>query len=349
MLEGIATSDWHLEGLKKHFPDDHVDRQLAEIDKIYQYAIENGIEHIFVPGDITNSYKMEDTTKTKLLQHLVKYEGEIDTWYTGGNHDWADETQTSMDLISNFCEWKFLKSFHVILKPTQIDIDGVTVNFLPHPARTAIKHKKGKGCLNFCHVEVAGAFGDNGRPLKTESKIKVGKKDFTISGHIHLHQYLKKIALLFCGSPYQKTFGESLPKGFVHFKAKYKKDGTLEVKFQFIDLKPDFRLETVLIEEQSQWSYLEANPSIRYRVYYTEDIIVPEDIRQRVPNISQLLSTSKGVKASDLDLVDIGQEDIEAIDPQRGLDEYLKQAGLSKKHIRLARKEFESALSSISM
>lgn len=344
ILEALVTSDWHLEGLANHFPNDHVDRQLETIDRIYQYAVEHGIKHIFIPGDITDKFKMDDETKRKLMQHFLKYEGVIESYYCGGNHDWADMSSTSMDLIKTFTEWSFLKSLHIYLRPEQVVIDGIVVNFLAHPAKESIKNKK--PCLNFCHVEAVGALGDNGRPLKTKKDIKVDERDFTISGHIHLYQVLAKKRFIYCGSPYQKTFGEALPKGFIHIRCQYK-NKQLELKHKFLDSKPGFRLETVLVEQQKDWARLEVNPAIRYRVIVKDDVAIPVDIRTRVPNISQINSTNKRVDLDNIDTVDVSELELADIDPRDGLKDYLKASGIKKSLRVQARKELNAVLSEI--
>ncbi|AQT28660.1 putative recobination related endonuclease [Erwinia phage vB_EamM_Yoloswag] len=344
MLEAIVCSDWHLEGLAKHFPQDHVERQLETIDRVYQYAVEHGIKYMIVPGDITDKYRMSDDTKRLLLQHFLKYEGVIETYYSGGNHDWADSTQTSMDLIQQFTEWSFLKSLHIYLRPKQLKLEDIVVNFLPHPAKESIRHKK--PCLNFCHVEAVGALGDNGRPLHAKKDIAVDERDYTISGHIHLYQHLEEKRFLYCGSPYQKTFGEALPKGYVHIQAKYVKN-RLIVKHKFIDSKPGFRLETVLIDDQRKWSQLEANPAIRYRLIVRDGISIPADIRIRIPNISQINTSNKSVDLNNIDTIDVSELELSEINPKDGLTAYLKESGISKPLRKRAKLEIDSVLSEI--
>lgn len=344
MLEGISTSDWHLESLANHFPVDHIERQMETIDRIYQYALEHGISHVFVPGDITDKYRMSDDTKRLLLQHFIKYDGVITTWYCGGNHDWADNTQTSMDLIKQFCEWDFLKTLRVMLRPEQHEIDGIIVNFLSFPTRKSIKHKL--PCLNFCHVEAIGALGDNGRPLRTKKDIAVDPRDFTISGHIHLYQFLEKKRFLYNGAPYQKTYGEGMPKGFIHFRAKYVKN-KLKVEHKFVDSKPGFRLQTVIIQDQSDWTQLEVSPAIRYRVIVKDGIQIPADIRTRVPNISKINSANKNTDLDNISEVDISEQVLSEIHPKDGLKDYLKSSGI-KKSLRIeADIEIDAILSEI--
>ena len=47
ILEGIATSDFHFDGLNKHFTDGN-ERIIQELEKIYQYALKNGIKELRV-------------------------------------------------------------------------------------------------------------------------------------------------------------------------------------------------------------------------------------------------------------------------------------------------------------
>ena len=53
-LRALSTSDFHFEGLTKLFPHNHIQRQIQELTKIYDYALDNGIKHIFIPGDISD-------------------------------------------------------------------------------------------------------------------------------------------------------------------------------------------------------------------------------------------------------------------------------------------------------
>jgi hypothetical protein len=344
MFHFLVTNDWHLEGLAKHFPHDHIERQLAEIDKIYQYALSRGIQHIMVPGDITDKHYMSDDTKRKFMQFFRKYDGVIDTWYIGGNHDRADTHRTSVDLISDFCEWDFLKSLHVFLEPKQVEIEGIVCNMLPHPSKKSIKSKK--PCLNFVHANVVGAVGDNGRAIRVSHDIVVNERDFTFDGHIHQHQFLESRRTLLAGAPYQKNFGESAAKGFVEAKARYKK-GELVVDWQFIDSKPDFLFETVVINDASQFAELLAYPSRRYRLYIKEGVVVPADIKVRLPNISQLHHVKGSVAAALEKKLVLGTVSIDAVDPREGLKDFMTAFGLDKKQRKIGRSMLEAALSEI--
>lgn len=335
MLHAISTSDWHLEGLFNHFGDEGVDMQLSMLESILLYAVERGIKHVFVPGDITDKDKMTDTTKRKLLALLVKYQGIVEIYYIGGNHDRGDKLNTSMDLIASLSkEWGFLTSFHIFMEPEQVVIDGVVVNMLPHPCRESIPHKR--PCLNFVHSDIVGAKGDNGLPLRTKRDVNVDPRDYTIGGHIHLYQHLEKRRLILNGSPYQKNFGENNDKGFIEFRAGYVRGGKeLKVSHRFVPLPQKWELRTLLISDQQELSSLSTDRYLRYRLFFEEGVVVPADLRVRYQNIAQMSSAGKGVVRT---LNTTGALEVKAtstvVHPSTGLRRFLTQQGMAKNDIK---------------
>lgn len=331
MLHAIVTSDWHLEKLKKLFPHDHIDRQLREIDKIYKYAIEHGIEHVIIPGDISDTYKMDADTYIKLISFFKKYDAHVKSYYIGGNHDFSDISKTSMDLLQILTDNDFFENFHLYLSPTQVDIEGIKVNMMNHPMRESIPHKR--PCLNMVHVEYTGAIGDNGRMLKSHNEFKSPRKDFNISGHIHQYQHMEKRRVIYCGNPYQTNFGEALPKGFIEIKVR-ETGKKLEVKHRFVDNKPGFRLLTEHITSVKELAALSTEPGIRYRLYVDEGIVVPGDFMLNNPNVKQLWSTKKGQKVeleSEVEAFIQDTAEIPTINPYDGLASVFKQSGRTKK------------------
>jgi hypothetical protein len=289
---------------------------------------------------------MEASTYIKMLQFFKKYDAHIKTYYTGGNHDYSDITKTSMDLLTVLLEGDYLKNFHLYLKPAQVEIDGIKVNMLPHPHLESIKSKR--PCLNFVHVEYTGALGDNGRELRSKHEFVCPKRDYTISGHIHQYQHLKKRRAIYCGTPYQTTFGESLPKGFIEIKAK-EVGGRIELKHKFIDNKPQFQLLTVHIESQKDFSLLSTEPGTRYRLYVAEGVVVPSDLMLSNPNIAQLWSSKAGKIKADTDAEQFALETkrLPSINPTEGLAKVFKSNGLNKKDYMAGKLLVKQALSEI--
>lgn len=282
MLEGIALSDLHLDGLNKHFPDAN-DRIFKEMEKIYQYAVKRGIKHVFMPGDLANTPDLDWDTYSKLFLFLKKYDDLVVTYYIAGNHDFADIENTSLNFLRTLTEEKALKNTHVFLKPQRVTIDTVPVNFLPYPCLQTLSTKE--GALNFAHVEYTGAIGDNGRKLKTKKELQTHENDFTISGHIHTYQYLKDRRAVYVGNPFQKNFGESLPKGFIHFKAKLK-NGKIMFQHEFIENKPGFTLVNLHIRDVTDFKKLRNDDTIRYKLHIHPEVAIPPDLMIKYPNIT---------------------------------------------------------------
>lgn len=343
MLQAVFTSDWHFDGLRNLFPEDHADRIAAEIEKPYRYAVKKGIKYVIVAGDISDSYKMSPESIKALVRVQKTYEDQCETYYLTGNHDYGDDKTTSLSLFKTLSEFKMLKNFHVIDTPQIIRLDGVDLNFCPFPHTELVATNK--PTLNIIHRDVAGAVGDNGRELKVREDLSVDAvRDFTVSGHIHKHQYIKSKRVLYNGALFQKTFGESLPKGWVDLRAKVS-GGVLKVKWDFIENKPKFRLETVHIKTQKDFSKLKVDPNIRYRLYIADSVVVPSKLRQEIPNIDQLWNV-KG-KSIDINTEQKFLEDISdlpKIDPLHGLKEFYKAQKLSKSDYLFGKAAVESAL-----
>lgn len=327
MLEGVATSDWHTDGLDKHFLNGN-DLILDEADKIYQWALKNGIKHVFIPGDISNTPQMPVDTLTKLYLFFLKYDGIINTHYLIGNHDVADIENTSMNFFHTLCKNGALKTMHVYLKPERVIIDNVPVNFIPWQEGQMSTLSTGKeGALNFAHVEYTGAIGDNGRKLKTKHELKVHKHDYTISGHIHQYQVMDSKRALYCGNPFQKNFGEELPKGFVHFRAELK-NGRIDFKHSRIENKPNFTLQNVIITDINQFKKLEHSENVRYKLHVDAEVPIPADLMLQFPNITGgIVVNGNKQSTSDKDEVKIVKTEVNL---RTGLKKFLGAEGLAK-------------------
>lgn len=328
MLHALVTSDWHFDGLINHFPDDHAKMVGAEVRKVYDYAVKSGIKYVIVPGDISDSYKMTAESCRELLSIWAHYDGLITTIYMKGNHDFGDNKMSSMDLFESFAEFSMLKTVKIVSSKTTMKLGGVLLNFCPFPFRSP--DSQSKPCINFIHANVSGAVGDNGRPLKVREDVELAEGSFTFGGHIHKHQYLKSRRVVLVGNLYQKNFGESGPKGFVEFRAKYK-DGKLKVKWDYIESFPNFVLETVIITKQKQFADLKADKRVRYRLFIDKDVIVPKNLRKDIPNIDKIVETKDNrVVTDDVDSFRETISEIPKINPVEGLSAFLKQKGLSK-------------------
>jgi DNA repair exonuclease SbcCD nuclease subunit len=337
MLEALSASDFHLDGMDKHFTN-ATERQMLEIDKIYQYALKNGIKHVFIPGDICDKPSMSNTAWVALIGHLFKYDGLIHTYYINGNHDKSDVETTACDFLEVLATNGVFKTFHIALQPEQLVVDGINVNLCSWPCKQSMTEKK--GAVNFVHVTYNGAVGDTGRKLKAEDEFLAHKNDYTVSGHIHQYQHLKSRRAVYNGNPYQKNFGEALPKGFVHFKARYRKN-EVEFKHRFVDNVPNFQLVHLHIKDASDFDKLSTRDSVRYKLSVNSDVLIPSDIRIQYPNITGGIFNADTKKKADGSIDDLPEEGaakaIVSVSPTKHLKTYLENQGFSKKEIKAMR------------
>lgn len=337
-LHCVASSDWHLEGMKKVLTDP-LPYQIREINKVYEYALTNSIEHFFVPGDLCHTPSMTDQTLIALIALLLTHDGSIHTYYTLGNHDVSSIKASSLDVLASIADAGLFKTFHLYKQPTVATIENVQVAFMPFPHN--VVPTTSRPPLVLAHIETAGALGDNGRPLKSghESDFIRQPGDYIISGHLHQHQFLKKKRVLYVGSLYQTNFGESLPKGFLDVTAKYVK-GNLVVNYKHINSHPDFVLETKVISSDQDWKDLDDCNSVRYKLLVEEGIVVPKLLTAKLTNIISIAGLEGNTKVS---MEDVANDTIRATSHSlpvfkitTGLKHYAKQAGLDPKQLRRA-------------
>lgn len=373
-LRGVLTADWHIEGMGNVFPNGSAtQRQLAEIRKIYKYAGDHAIEHVFVPGDISDKTVLSESALIALITLLLQYDDHFTTYYMGGNHDFhsvesvkgtaargvgaadAEEgvtSKTSLDVLRLLVDNGFLKRFKLFYAPDLLKIDGVNVCFMPFPHQKVLASPKPP--LVLAHLEVAGAVGDNGRVLKHGNDEKFIRQagDFVLSGHIHQYQHLKAKRFIYCGSPYQKNFGEALPKGFVEFTAKYA-GGKLVVTHDFVNNKPGFTLQQKLIQSSADWEQLEHDASIRYKILIGEGVIVPKNVMRDFPNIVYLKGANKGTTVKTDGTIDtsgsLTVQDLPKFNTRTGLTKYLKAAELNGPQIKRAKSLVSEALNHLGL
>ncbi len=326
MLNAVVASDFHIGGMKKVLRDP-LAYQIREIDKVYKYALSNSLEHVFVPGDLCHTPNMSDEELLAILTLLLTYDDSINTYYTLGNHDVESVKTSSLDVLAAIAGMGFFKRFHVFKQPYVKKIDGVYVAFMPFPHMEVPVCKRPP--LVFAHIETPGAIGDNGKPLKSKEDQFVRQEgDFIISGHIHLHQYLKKKRFLYVGSLYQTNFGEQLPKGFLDIEARYS-NGKLVVDYEQVNSKPNFVLETKVIESNEDWEQLSDSQQVRYKILVKEGLVVPKKVTEQLKNICSVTGIAKTKVSTDDVAQTVGTtvQNLPTLKITTGLKQYLTHAG----------------------
>lgn len=333
MFEFVTVGDPHIDAYNRFFAteDDALDAQFEEIEKPFQYAVRHNVPHVVVLGDIGEHSTLSENGKRRLLQLLIKYDGQLKIWIILGNHDWlkvGDHSMRLFALISKHC----FRTVRVFETPEQMDIDDVTVNFLPFPAKARLK---GGPALNFAHLELRNALRDNGHKVERGVKLE-DDGDSWVSGHLHTYQ--KGPNFLYPGTGWQKNFGEKGPKGWCHCRAQLRDDGKkVEVTHTHIDGKPRLKLFNWKDATVKQLATVSRDPRHLYKIVVAEGVEIPPALRS-YPNVIEI----RGV---------VARPETEAPDQSTGdLDIHkpvLKSLGLDKAGRAIARSYMARALKEI--
>jgi len=279
MLSGIAIGDLHLDKLTKVLGTQANQLKMQHLNRALEYAATNGINNVFILGDIGDKSRISYDGHKWLLRTLAKWDGILNIHIYLGNHD-VDETEVhSLELlVLMYQELNAFKTTKVYSKPEQILIEGVMCNILPYPHINPIPYKK--PTLNFGHFEVNGATRDNGGSIRND--VDPDPNCHYIVGHLHTPHSIGRVH--YTGTLYQLNFGESLPKGFTHFRARYVED-RLEVKYRRIEQEPIFTFTNLIIESKRDLNKVDSNPLHLYKIFVEDGVDIPDSIMVDKPNI----------------------------------------------------------------
>lgn len=282
VFECVTVGDPHFDRLSTMFPTNHLLLQVAELRKPFEYALKHGIKYVVVLGDVAHMPRLSEEARKAFQKLLHEYDGRLTIWIILGNHDVAYEGVHSLESISDLCKQGRYKSVRVFAKPKQKIINGVPVNLLPFPAKKAIKTEVADRSLNFAHLERPGARRDNGMLIRDDDGVKQTDDNEWVIGHLHTPQKIGRT--LYSGTLYQTNFGESLPKGFLHIKAKVLK-GKLTVRAKRVTTDPRFKLINLKVESAKDLKQIDSDPLHLYKLFIKKGIKIPYDIMRRHPNV----------------------------------------------------------------
>jgi hypothetical protein len=332
ILEVVVGGDFHADKMKGLFPERHLELQVAEQRKSMRYAVKNGIRDYFWPGDIAHLPRLTEEARIALMRLLDEFDGKLNIHIILGNHDVAYEGFHSLQSFVEMYKTGKYKTIFIYDKAQQVMMNGIPVNFLPYPHKKALPHntKKCDRSINVAHLERPGARRDNGRTIGPKDGTKQKDDNYWFIGHLHTPQSLGNSH--FCGTMFQTNFGESLPKGFIHFKAKLK-NGKLTVKVDRIPNDPAFKLIPLIVESRKDLKKIEPNPLYLYKVFLKEGVEIKVDLNKKYPNIINTPTTYTDKKKIVLDVGDAEEIRYNLLD---GLPKWMKKKGATKKQIKRA-------------
>lgn len=327
-FEAVTVGDIHLDKLTSILGEDAIPLQIAEVRKVFTYAVKNKVPNVLVLGDVAHKPRLSYEALIALESLLDEFDGKVKIYIILGNHDVEMQGIHSMQPIHERVKAGKYKSVYFFDRPKQRIIDTVPVNFLPFPATEPLDDKK---AINVAHLERPGAMRDNGS-LINKGGIEQTNDQFFVVGHLHTPHEVGNS--WFSGTLFQTNFGESLPKSFMHLKANYnKKKNTLKYRVKRVPNDPAFKFFNLVVKELSDLKIIERNPLYLYKLFIHSDIELPKNLLRKYPNIINHVGydTKGELKA----LMESSQEDIK-YDIKEGLPELLKGKGYSKKKIKRA-------------
>lgn len=285
IFEWVFTSDFHLNKLARFFAN-HLELQMQELRKPFLYAIENGIDTVWVGGDISEDPVLDQPAIDVLQRVLIEFDGKLQIHIILGNHDFEHMEFNSLHSLLTLCKAGKFKTVHVYDKPTNVKCGPIHFNALPYPYAVDDKVWTKTASVNVAHIEWAGAIRDNGKTaIKDGYSDGDSGKDVWNIGHLHTPQYLKKPRVLYCGTLFQTNFGETSDKSFCRCAGYYDKDKRLRFKFERIPSRPAFTLENVKINTSKDFDKLSNNPLHLYKLWLASDVRLPKRLLIDYPNI----------------------------------------------------------------
>lgn len=266
-MEFVGIGDLHLSSQNGHggfsrFVDNSDEYILSEVQKVIDLAMEKGIGKAIIYGDICDSVRMSYRGHLQLVEFFRRNK-DIDFHIILGNHDkFAKDSNLghSCEVLQEF----HLKNLTIYDEPKLVKFsDGSRVNFLPFP------YSNFKKVLNVCHLDLAGATTDNGRPAKSD----ISSKGYhVVSGHIHSSCSFKNTH--YSGTLYQLNFGEDVARKGFHF---IECDAT-DAEVTYVPFSPKYKLRTITVEDPSILETLEKENTF-YR------LLLPEDAEEIDPSL----------------------------------------------------------------
>lgn len=333
--ECVMVGDLHMEKGRMFLPEswDHLDPIFTGLDKVAEYMRTNGLDHMFLLGDLCDSAYPDQKTIIRFMEWIEKH-GWIFFDIILGNHDFANTDDNSLQIAELIVRLGKMKNVTLHMKGMDItEFNGVPFCFMPHPHTVPPKTDYPK--INIAHFELTGAKRDNGTLIR-DSHVLPKSKDYYVIGHLHTYQEFSNAT--FPGTLDQKNYGEPLPKGFLHFKGTVTKDG-LKIWKKFVKVDPPYKLITLKITAPEDCDQITDDPTCFYRLCIKKGVHVPAKIINH-PQVMKHEGWKNPKELEKLERQEIALDDdhAETFNPTHGLKAHLVKEGLSKKQAKRGEK-----------
>ena len=291
-VEFVCIPDLHLGAFGNIFSDlENPDSLVYEaVQHVVAYARDNGIKTVIFLGDLFDAPEPTQHQVRDLLVLLLSMH-DLDVRIIPGNHDYEHISHNSLELADFMVKAGLMPHVKLYMQPEATTIEGIPFCFFPWPHHSRKKFQLGKDpSINIAHIEPAGALRDNGSKIEEGVSLKHDGRDYWVIGHLHRKQEMGRVFLP--GTLYQKTFGEPLPKGFLHVKAELRK-GRLKVKPKWQAITPPFVLQNIRIEAPEDLRQvlpysLTERPVLRYKLFVKNNVALPPTFRVDNPHVVRI-------------------------------------------------------------
>jgi len=222
MSKALVFSDLHLHSHKANY--NRLQDCLQVLKWAFDQALANNCSNIFFLGDL-----FHERSKIDILNYLRAFElfmkfafenPDINIWMIVGNHDMYHKERWDVNSVKPFTA---IPNVHIMEKPTTVEIDGVTIDFLPHTenpikeldllraknSRLLLAHMAVHGAtLNTLYGTTSDVIVEYDDHMTIVSPDVFDAWDMTLLGHYHGPQCLND-KVEYVGSPLQLSFGEA--------------------------------------------------------------------------------------------------------------------------------------------
>lgn len=301
-MQAVGIGDLHLDSPLSQYIPNHNKVVLDEVRLVVEWAI---VRHIFIVilyGDIGHRDRLSDEAHKLLLSLYYEYP-QVRFIVIKGNHDTKSNEENGLNVLAHLSSIGGLPNVKLILdKPTLLFKNtDAPVYALPWPYS-----KTRADALNVLHTEVHGAVWDTGRGVVVDNQVNT--KHLSVIGHIHTSQRIGNAH--FSGTLYQTTFGETPQKFFHHI---HWTGDIATSKIRKIPHVPKYTLLNAIINDKREVKDLPTDPLTLVKVFVNKDVILPDNVFDRRPNVVKFNNFSsrtelKVLMQEELELDDLSSE-----------------------------------------
>ena len=314
----IHCADLHLDSkMETNLSVDQAKTRKKEIlntfERMVDYAQHNGVSAIIIAGDMFDTTRVTNLTKTRVINTIKKYP-QIDFLYLSGNHDESNFIDLLDEKPNNL---KIFGTKWTNFAYPEVDVTGVVLNEDNHVAVYDSLHLSAEK-LNI--VVMHGQIGQATREEHAEqinlNRLKNRNIDYLALGHIHSFTQGaldKRGIYCYAGCLEGRGFDECGAKGFVLLEIS---NGTIKPEFikfaqrQLIEVPVD-------LTGYDDWFALEDQVLARVKDYPKTDLLkivfngkYTMQLEKHLGMLEQKLKQFYFVKIKDDSVLDVNSQDI---------------------------------------